>query len=304
MLKQLHKHLVNELWTRYLPTQPFAPDFFRDYPAFILEHFAIIDPMPSSYSGINYNAKIFAELGFITAGKGFLSEKNNDFSWMRADEGEMAISQFIPQVVLADFRAENVSRETFCIIDSCVKQCLPFNFARLKELKKRYLTTGDSEALSEITAMVIKHFHQRPWSPITVKQYKQVAEENQLLAWTLVFGRRINHFGILVERLDDFLCLEEFNDYISKFVCLNKHGGDMIKGGKEKGIAQSATVGVAIDMQLADGIITIQQPFMEFVWRYPKSKALECFNDYTFQGYLAANANTIIESLYDKVGAL
>jgi hypothetical protein len=300
MLKQLHKHLVDELWKRYLPTQPFAPTFLKDYPHVILEHFAIIDPMPSPCSGINYNAKIFAELGFTPAGKGVLSEKSNDFIWMRADEGDMAISQFIPQVVLADFRAENVSRETFCIIDSCVKQCLPFNFARLKELKKRYLTTGDSEALSEITAMVIKHFHQRPWRPITVKQYRQVAAENQLLAWTLVFGRCVNHFGVLVEQFEDFSCLEGFNNYISKFVELNEYGGSAIKGGWEMGIAQSATVGETVEVQLADDIIEIQHPFMEFVWRYPKTKEVRCFEDYTFQGYFAANANVIIESLYDK----
>ena len=47
-------------------------------------------------------------------------------------------------------------------------------------------------------------------------EYEIAKKENELVAWVLIFGKKINHFGISVHLLNGFNNLEEFNDSLIK----------------------------------------------------------------------------------------
>jgi hypothetical protein len=145
------------------------------------------------------------------------------------------------------------------------------------------------------------YFQGREWQAPTVKDYLQVKEFNELLAWVLIFGRRPNHFTFSIHLLNDFLNLEKFNLFIEEQVKLSlSPEGGIIKGNKQAGIEQSSTVGWTQTVELADGFISIPTGFVEFVWRYPRDATQQpmLWNDF-FTGFVADHANHVIESLYE-----
>jgi hypothetical protein len=99
-----------------------------------------------------------------------------------------------------------------------------------------------------------------------------------------------------------FSDLESFHQFIENEaqLKLNSEGG-VIKGGESKGIAQGSTVGITKTIALVDGEIQLPHGFVEFVWRYPRAEKIipVLWGDY-FTGFVAGNADRVIESLYSQ----
>jgi hypothetical protein len=138
----------------------------------------------------------------------------------------------------------------------------------------------------------------RAWPLPSVGEYNTVLQENELMAWVLLFGRTINHFGIPIYLYAKYNDLNAFNDMMlaRSDVEINSCNG-CVKGGADCGIAQSSTLGAPCMMRLQDGVVKTRGGFMEFVWRYPKVEKPSLWNDY-YTGFFANNASKVIESLY------
>ena len=291
------QHIIQSLWDRYDKAIPYIGQLFHGQ-AFTLDHFAIID-LPSQCSGIPHLKKIFGELGFLQKGSGYLPEKQNDFLWMAHSAVEKQKAEHsTPQTVIADFRLNELSPATRKIITKYTGAVKGFDYAGFNQLAKD-AQEGNQIAENRLATTVIQELWSRPWGLPTTRDYLAVKEENQLLAWVLLHGRKVNHFGVSIHLNPRYQSLEGFNiDIIgSKFVKLNNFAGE-IKGSKECGIEQSSTLGREELTPTADGEVMANNCFIEFVWRFPINDNPAYWGDY-YTGFIPKNANNVIESIYN-----
>jgi hypothetical protein len=77
--------------------------------------------------------------------------------------------------------------------------------------------------------------------------------------------------------------------------------GQRIRGSAQDGIEQSATVSEPLEILLEQGKVSVRDRFIEFVWRHPVSSAQpHSFWNAWYRGFVAKNADKVIESLYEK----
>lgn len=305
MFKKLRKQIIHNLWNIYLNVTPQMKTIEnglkqKGVGELVLDHFAIID-LPGPHTGISYLSQIFAALGYVERGKDYLADKQNDFLWMAEDDSEHALAQdVLPQVVVADFRLDEMPSEIRNIIEKYARHSNPIPLKEIKQLIDR--TTLDPVVHQQFIEMITTYFSGRDWPLPTLNEYQTVRDFNELLAWVLVFGRRPNHFTISVHLLHHFSNLNEFLHFVENemFFTLNRDGGE-IKGGEKIGIAQGSTNGVIQTTKMADGIVEIPTGFVEFVWRYPShpTTSPRLWKDY-FTGFVAQHADRVIESLYSQ----
>jgi hypothetical protein len=265
-----------------------------------LDHFAVID-LPGPHTGRHVLAQIFSELGYLKQGEGYLPDKQNDFSWMTEENSfSTPVSQVLPQVVVADFRLDELPVEIKTIIAHYAQfaPLAPIDKIRTLAAKTR---ANDQAACLQLCQLITDYFAGRDWPLPTKSEFLRVHEFNELLAWVLVFGRMPNHFTLSIHLLPEFKQLSEFHQLIhdDMNIPLNLEGG-IIKGSKHSGIEQSSTAGIPQAVALSDGTIELPTGFIEFVWRYPNttcSTTPVLWSDY-FTGFVATHANHVIESLY------
>jgi hypothetical protein len=206
----------------------------------------------------------------------------------------------LPQVVIADFRLHEMPKEISAIIDKYAAQARPL--AEITPWPTTALASGhDGTVLARCNQALIAYLSGRDWPLPTVEEFYTVQAFNELLAWVLVFGRCPNHFTLSIHHLTGFNDLGDFHSFIENEAGLIlNHEGGAIKGGPHVGIAQGSTVGTMKTVQLLDGTIDIPTGFIEFVWRYPTVASQHppmLWRDY-FRGFIAEQANHVIESLY------
>ncbi len=275
--------IIECLWNQYIPAIPYYRAVFSKKRP-VLDHLAIIDLPASENTGIPFLKGIFSGIGFKEAGSGYLPEKQNDFVWMLdPDSHGLRAEDALPQIVLADFRIENFSSDTQKVLNKYISTAAKIDISKVKE-------DGYLEGF----------LLDRSWDVPTIADYELVKSENQLLAWVLLFGRGVNHFGANITFDGRFKDLWDFNSHVKTlgFAELNCKEGE-VKGGAHQGIAQSSTLGMSMQYKAADGVVEVNNSFMEFVWRYPKTESPVRWGDY-FTGFVAENANHVIESLYDN----
>ena len=255
-----------------------------------LDHIAIID-LPSINSGINTLKQLFSSLGFEHRGSGYLPEKQNDFLWMAEIGIEKKLAKTaLPQIVIADFRLDELPIHVVEIIQKYTKYIIPPPYDEMAR-------AADEE---EIATIVVDYLTTRPWPLPTTEEFAAVNAVNELLAWVLIFGRKPNHFGLGIHLTSEFHNLAEFNQLVDQQLNIRlNHRESSIKGGKHCGIEQSSTEGDLQRMKLRDGDIMLRGSFIEFVWRYPKNNETlpQYWQDY-FNDFIGSNANKVIESLY------
>lgn len=245
-----------------------------------LDHFAIID-LGYGASSKKELLAIFEHLGFKLKGLDYLPDKKNEFLWARSND------KSLPQAVLADFRIEEFSSKNKLILEKYARYQKPIN-------QKDFSHYLASQNYRQISLFLFNLLNNRPWPIPTVHDYYSVLEENELAAWVLAFGRTINHFGMAVHLTQNIRSLEHLHSLLPPNLKLNTYGGT-IKGGPQLGITQSSTLGPKIKLQLEDGFVPIRSSFIEFVWRYKKASSSD--HNY-YDGFIGANANQVIESLY------
>jgi hypothetical protein len=303
MLNRVKSYVFSQLWESYsahlieLSTiQSYIQQHFQE--KLILDHFAIID-LPGPNTGMDPLTCLFSYLGYKVRGQDYLAEKQNNFRWLSEDlSPETLAVDAAPQIVVADFRREALAPQVLKIIDHYVGFAKPLDTERLKFLHQRTLLQ-DEAAVGELSRYILTYLQSRDWPLPTVQEYEIVKSHNELLAWVLVMGRQVNHFAWAIHLSKCFSELKIFNQFLSSIlnISLNKKGG-AIKGNISKGIEQSSTQPVIKSIKLIDGVIALPDRFIEFVWRYPK-KAGENrrWHDY-FTGFVADNADRVVESLY------
>ncbi|WP_342220480.1 2-oxoadipate dioxygenase/decarboxylase family protein [Rickettsiella endosymbiont of Miltochrista miniata] len=264
-----------------------------------LDHFAIID-LPGPYTGMDTLSCLFSYLGYKIRGQDYLAEKQNNFRWLSEDiTPETLAVDASPQIVVADFRREELAPQVRKIIDHYAGLAPALDSDQLKYLHQRTLQQ-DEQAARELSRCILNYLQSRDWPLPTVQEYEIVKNQNELLAWVLVMGRQVNHFAWGIHLAKSFSELKIFNQFLSSLnISLNQKGG-LIKGNIHKGIEQSSTQPAIKSIKLADGVITLSDRFIEFVWRYPKKAGANSrWHDY-FTGFVADNADRVVESLYLK----
>lgn len=299
MLREIRQSLVNHLWSTYCTT---TPQFQQIVNALSLEkvpldHIACID-LPSEHTGIPTMTALLSLIGFEKQGAGYLPSKQNDFIWV-AEEGahKMLARQVLPQIVVADFRLNELPNKVRTIIEKYAHQSksVPFEDIKIALYQAQH---GDMKALDWVKRFYATYFQGRNWSLPTLSEFHTVHAFNELLAWVLIFGRKPNHFTLPIHLLDRFENFDAFITFIETSVKLplNTQGG-RIKGDRSLGILQSATQGTPQRIELTDGYVDLPVDFVEFVWRFSNDPHPQYWGDY-FTGFIANQANDIIQSLY------
>jgi hypothetical protein len=305
MQKQVRRHIVQTLWDRYLRSSSQAARIHaglkqKGLQNITLDHFAIID-LPGPHTGIRHLSALFSQLGYSVQGQGYLPDKQNDFIWlMETDSPQKLAHDALPQVVVADFRLDEMPPAVRSIISNYASLA-PRSPLDDVQILTESLASGDTNAATALQERMLRYLSGRDWPLPTVQEFHTVQSFNQLLAWVLVFGRIPNHFTLSVHLLRHFADLPDFHRFIEGELelVLNSEGG-IIKGGEAKGIAQSSTLAPETRVNLRDGDITLPTAFVEFVWRYPKTAQDQTplyWKDY-FTGFIAQHADHVIESLY------
>lgn len=305
MLEHFRKKLLKNLQDAYFKSVPAAQKIqdalhARGIHNIPMDHYALID-LPSEKTGMDTMNQIYSSLGYITQGRDYLAEKQNEFLWMvESDAIHKKVEDVLPQVVLADFWLKDLPEEIRKIILSYVGESKACSLAEIQNLAAK-VYWGDAKAEEKLLRMLTHYFSGRDWPLPTIANFLKVQAFNELLAWVLVFGRVPNHFTIPIHLIAGFESLEDFNDFVENKVGLklNRVNG-VIKGSSREGLQQSSTVGEKVTVQLADGSVEIADRFFEFVWRFPKAGIEKpvYWKDF-FTGFIGVNATHVIESLYD-----
>lgn len=305
MLKQVRHHVVELLWQQYRLVSPQIRLIEtslqqKGIDHLILDHFAIID-LPGIRTGIPQLRSIFASLGYEYRGKDCLFEKQNDFLWMSEPYDETSLARdMLPQVVVADFSLDEMPIEITKIINKYANQSSAFPQDIFDNAVNK-IVSGDIHGYQPLNQIINCYFKGRDWPLPTLYEFFQVQEFNELLAWVLIYGRQPNHYTLSVHLLNQFKDLLSFHQFITEELKLelNSQGG-VIKGGKHIGIAQGSTIGLLQPVALSDGVVELPTGFVEFVWRYPINTSLTSptlWQDF-FTGFVAENANNVVESLF------
>lgn len=304
MLKQVRQKIIQNLWCAYHDTTPHVREIEKalenkQITNLPLDHLAIID-LPGPHTGIPVLKEVFSILGYTVRGTGYLPEKQNDFTWLAENDScQHLASDVLPQVVVADFRLEEMPADVRAIISKYSAQAKPAPVNEMRALASQ--AENSVEASNRLIDIVTDYFTGRDWPLPTIAEFNCVQKFNELIAWVLIYGRRPNHFTVSVHLLNHFSDLPAFNAFVEQDARLAlNHEGGVIKGSVETGIAQGSTVGITETVQMADGSIDLPTGFVEFVWRYPVAKHLtkpERWEDF-FTGFVAQYANHVIESLY------
>ncbi|MBV9575709.1 MAG: DUF1338 family protein, partial [Gammaproteobacteria bacterium] len=208
MLKHVRQMMVDQLWQQYRKTSAQIKTIEqalleKKIDRFFLDHFAIID-LPGPQSGLSILSEIFSTLGFIEQGRDYLADKQNDFLWLaEADSTLHAATDVLPQVVVADFRLDELPVEIKKIIEKYAKKTQPSPLNIIKKLSKQVLKQDDAAA-TQLCFILKNYFTGRDWPLPLTKEFYAVQEFNELLAWVLVFGRKPNHFTLSIHLLNYF----------------------------------------------------------------------------------------------------
>lgn len=299
MLKQIRKNIIEMLWHDYCKTTPQVKQIEehlhnKGINHLALDHLAIID-LPGSHTGIKPLTEIFTSIGYQVQGKDYLPEKQNDFLWL-AEEDSIGTpaADVLPQVVVADFRLDEMPEHVRSIIEKYSQHAQPAPITTIKNL----LGSKRPEDHVSATTLITGYLTTRDWPAPTVAEFLAVRQFNELLAWVLASGRCPNHFTFSIHLLPEFSNLNNFHHFIETEVglSLNRDGG-VIKGGRETGIEQGSTIGTPQRFELADGTAELPTGFVEFVWRFTDKAQPELWDDY-YTGFIANHANRVIQSLY------
>ena len=307
LITWVRKEIADRLWNDFKKSQHGAliiEQKLRERgETVVVDHLAILD-IPGPYSGMRILSEVFELLGFVKRGTDYLHEKQNEYTWF-AEPGieKKDFSEALPQIVVSDFRIQDLSFPIRSIIAKYAEQGTPPPLATIKSLVNR-CNQGDEVGAHLLVETVLQFLKTRSYPLPTKKDFDVVRHENELLAWTLIFAKQVNHFAIAGHALKTLASITELNDFVVSQcnLNLNYQGGSSVKGGPEKGMAQSAIVAEKTVITLEDGPVILPSMYIEFAWRFPQIKSVNrpaLWGDY-FTGFITESASKVIESVYSK----
>ncbi len=171
----------------------------------------------------------------------------------------------MPKVFISELRIESLSLANQKLVLSLVEQ-VDEDLVRRPE----FLVSG------------------RPWS-LTRAEYQQLLEESEYAAWLAAFGYRANHFTVSVNQLEGMALADVNSKLKDAGFSLNSVGGE-IKGSRDVGLAQSATLADECEVSFDDGSLVLPSCFYEFAERF------ELGEQGLYQGFVPASADKIFHS--------
>jgi hypothetical protein len=209
--------------------------------------------------GLKEFSKVFTANGYVSKGEyHFKAKKLYAQHFEHSDEN-------LPKVFISELLTEKMSEPTQKKISNLIEQ-MDFSITS----KEDFCVSG------------------RPWD-VSHKDYTTLLEESEYAAWMSAFGFRVNHFTVLVNRLEKFKDLANVNEAIKKAgFRLNTSGGE-IKGTESIGLMQSSTLAEPVSVTFNDGTFSIPGCYYEFAQRYPVDGKL-------YQGFVEQSADKIFES--------
>lgn len=213
--------------------------------------------------GVESIGATFLGLGYRESGEyHFEQKKLRAKSYAPPEEG-------LPHVFISELLTEQFSPELQGIVRALVAQ-VP------AELEK------SPRLLTELPT----------WKPISYADYQKLLAESEYAGWLAAFGIRVNHFTVLINALQTFGSLQEFNAWlVEKGYTLNTSGGE-VKGSPEELLEQSSIMANRIGWEFAGGDLhVIPTCYHEFARRYtdPETGRL-------YEGFIAKSADKIFES--------
>jgi hypothetical protein len=301
LMPYVRKQINQVLWQKYIREYTHIAKIvkFLGKENLIIDHFAIIGLFPGESHGIPLLNQVFSALGYTPSGRDYLEEKQNEFMWLTPVEAEnQKMRETSPQIVIADFNPVDIAPDVQQIILKYMEKMPSFPFRFFHNLCGK-VYREDEHAAQTLIQLISFFLEKQTTAMPTFEEYTLVKEHNELLAWALVFGRQVNHFGINVEFLNHYNNLSEFNTTLTQTLGIpfNQKEG-LIKGDAMTAIAQSSTEGELVEMQLSDKKIHVQGPFMEFVWRASQGTEKN-WKDY-FTGFIGQQATKVVESVYES----
>lgn len=293
------KIFLNKCWNKYAKCIPNLDAILLNKQP-IIDHIAIID-LPSAISGISTLKEIFQNIGYSHKGSGYLPDKINDFIWLNHEKNiHIDANKAIPQIVCADFRINLLSKKAQTIIKKYTSHIQPFNFSQFEKFCS-LAAKGFNGYTTKAADLIFNYIYERPWPIPSGNDYKIINSENPLIAWVLLFGRKINHFGLSIHFYEEFDKLSDYNNHLKqhKLVEFNISNGE-IKGNHTCGIEQSSSMGQLINIKLIDETIIANDSFIEFVWRHSIKAKAKLWLDY-YKDFIPQNANSVVESLFTNV---
>lgn len=286
------RQLIDFLWKRFKGQLDIASALEEDLNdqalGITLDHLTIID-LPSQGSGLAPLEKLFSMLGFIKAGEGFISSQSCQFIWME-EEGarESAANEPLPQIVVADFRKADLSPKVRAIIERLTLTVPPPPFQKIESAVAR-AQSGDFTAVAEIVKLTSEYLTKREHLLPTQSEFETVNRENDLLAWVMIFGREVNHFGIAVQHLHPFSDLENFTDYLESDLGFEfqDQSPQKLFGEKSLGVSKKTTQSTPLTVELEGGKVTLPDRTLKLVWRYPTQGNSEALWASYYRGFIS-----------------
>jgi len=281
MLGRLRREVIGIIWQFY--NKNLSNPYFTSIESNLyLDHFALIT------LNIDDLLYIFKRLGFVCAGNDYIESKQNFFVWLREEDyNNLEACKSLPQVVLGYFNIEVMPINIQDIVLRYIKNLVSFDYDYFNKLFDKALSTScDDKTFNELVLYIGNFLNNINYdnSIISCDDYLAVKKYNELLSWVLIFGHRVNHFGIATHLYSSFNSFEDFIYYYKKKYSVTI---DCIKGDKKLGIKQ-ASYGVK-EIEIFDRY-TINQFFIEFVWRYPIcDDSIDRYNNsHYYNGFISA----------------
>ncbi len=305
-LPLVRKQVIESLWSDFVAHSANTRKLLTSLAAigepWVLDHLGLRD-LPGPETGIRVLTEAFTAIGFVEIGEDYVPGKQSRFVWMREENFEsLTPLQTLPQVVVAESDFSRFSPESLAILEPLIARMERRCAVSLDSIKHlaNAAAAGDRTAAQRLITAFGEFLSTLKYGVPTVSQYRALASANELTAWTIAFGRRVNHFGFGVYLSSRFENLAAFNTYIAQELGLKFNmGGGGIKGSSRVGIEQSATLSEIIPVELSDGVVETRAPFLEYVWRHElaTSQGEMIWRD-LYRDFLAENAETALESLY------
>lgn len=133
-------------------------------------------------------------------------------------------------------------------------------------------------------------FKGRLWKTPSYELYTSLKKESEYAAWLYVNGFCANHFTVNINKLTNFVSIQEVNEFLkANGFKMNASGGE-IKGTPEQLLEQSSVLADIIPVKFKETIKNITSCYYEFAYRHPDNDG--CL----FSGFISDSADKIFES--------
>lgn len=146
-----------------------------------------------------------------------------------------------------------------------------YNFNRI--FSSYYLGTVTDEKLSHKSKELVNNFIYKKELNIDYKTFKNLYEENQYIAWTLIHGSKINHVALQVRDI-----YELTSKLIKDGFQMNINDNEIYNISNDKKLIQTSIMSDKNEYRFEDGTYKIPGSFVEFVERSQEKEGFETKN--------------------------